>query len=258
MKNLYICRTDWGNPGDLWSTPLHYLSKKFQGPLCDSKNLRGLHDNFDNIVIGGGALFTSSKMISILENALEKISSTNLMIWGVSIDKNLNFKSLWDRAVVKGTRDWLPDTEFEHYWLPCASVLHPAIKNNLNHRATKDFLVVDHWKRDIIKFTATHTRATNNPCTIEDMIALIADHRYIITSSYHTAYWATLLNKHVIVVSKPWQPKFENFRHPPVLAEEFSWALLDLAKNYPDAYDQCRTANELLINTLSDYFTLPT
>ena len=160
-----------------------------------------------------------------------------------------------DNSKVKGVRDWLPGTEFEQHWVPCASVLHPCIENNMSHVATKDFLVIDHWKRKPITLDIHHTRLVNNPCTIEQIVSTIADHNYVLTSSYHVAYWATLLKKKVIVISDPWQFKFDHFRHPPVLAEKFSWGLLDRARSYPEAYKQCLSANKQMLKTLRE---LPT
>jgi len=255
MKNLYICRSDWGNPGDLWSSPLHYVDKSLQGPLVDTNSLEQLdgYTDFDNIVIGGGALFSSNKIAKQIESFLSKVTTKNLIIWGVGtgIDKDLPSVVL-DRAVIIGIRDWYPGTEMEQNWLPCSSVLHPCIASHMTQEPTRDFLVVDHWKSRPILFDAAHTRMCNNPSTIEHIVKNIADHRYVLTSSYHVTYWATLLRKKVIVVSDPWQGKFDHFRHPPVLAEKFSWALLDQARSYPEAYKHCVSANKRVLKRFAE------
>lgn len=245
MRNIFINRTDYGNPGDLWSSPIHYLPKRFRGFFLDCFQLNDMPviSDVDDVVIGGGALLCSNKFISQIKNYTEKTQPKRIVLWGVGIDTNLDI-SYFEQAALYGVREWLPGTVWEQRWLPCVSVMHPAITAAQSVEATQDFLVADHWKRAPIAFPAKHTRVSNNPINIESIVSAIAQHRWIITSSYHVAYWATLLKKKVIVCSRPWQPKFDHFRHPPVLAEQFSWALLDQARTYPDAYNECRSANE--------------
>lgn len=245
MKNIFLSRLDYGNAGDLWSSPMHYLEKRHRGYLLDCYYLGDLpaEKDVDNIIIGGGALFCNNKFIAQMQDYLNKTSYKRLIVWGVGVDYNLDidkFKS----ANMMGIREWLPGTDKESQWMPCASVFHPAIKSAMEIKPTKDFLIIDHWKRAKIELPAEHTRVSNNPATIDTIISAIADHRWVITSSYHAAYWATLLNRRVMVVSAPWQAKFDNFRHPPVKAEKFSWSLLDQARSYPGAYQECLAANE--------------
>lgn len=63
-----------------------------------------------------------------------------------------------------GSRDWNISVNY----LPCASVLHPIFQSS--GVATKDFLIVDHWKRSPIEFRFEHTRMKNRFVTIEDIV----------------------------------------------------------------------------------------
>lgn len=245
MNNIFINRIDYGNPGDLWSSPMHYLPKRFRGFFLDCFQLNDMPQlpQADDIVIGGGALLCSTKFIAQIVKYIDQVPHQRLILWGVGVDTALDI-SRFEQAHMYGVREWLPGTQWEQRWLPCVSVMHPAIMSAQSITADQDFLVADHWKRQPIAFPAKHTRITNNPATVESVVKEIARHRWVITSSYHVAYWATLLKRKVVVCSDPWQPKFDNYRHPPVLAEQFSWGLLDQAKVYSDAYDECREANE--------------
>jgi hypothetical protein len=244
MTTIFINRTDYGNPGDLWSSPFHYLDKSYQGMMLDCANLGGLPyiEQVDNIVVGGGSLLNNQKYIERIVKFLKNVKYKNLVVWGVGLNTELDTE-IFRSAVLYGTREWLPETLYQDHWLPCASVLNPIFSHVQDKKPVKDFLVLDHWKRKPIEFHAEHTRICNNPATIENIVLEIANHRWVITSSYHTAYWAILCGKKVVVCSNPWQPKFKNFKHAPVLAEKFSWALLDDCQSYPAAYQECRDAN---------------
>lgn len=241
--NVYISRFDYGNSGDLWSSPVHYVSKPARGLMVDCMNLGENAmptQDVNCVVVGGGALLCSNKFIGRIRSYISNLRYRHLVVWGVGSDFELDTGFFHDSAMFS-TRE---ETQDRHRWIPCASVMHPAMAWTREHSSpTKDFLVIDHWKRHPILLECHHTRIVNNPVTIEEMLKLIGDHRWVITSSYHAAYWATLLDKKVIVCSDPWQPKFDNFRHPPVLATRFKWELLDRAVSYPNAYDECLQAN---------------
>ena len=224
---------------------MHYLEKRYRGYLVDCYYLYDLpiEKDVDNIIIGGGALFCNNKFLVQIRDYINRTPHKGLIVWGVGVDFNLDVER-FQSSDMMGIREWFPGTDKELQWMPCASVFHPAIKSALKKEPTRDFLVIDHWKRAKIELEEDHTRFSNNPATIESVVSAIADHRWVITSSYHAAYWATLLNRRVIVASAPWQPKFDNLKHAPIKAEKFSRDLLDQACAYPDAYQECLQANE--------------
>jgi hypothetical protein len=244
MKNVFVHRRDLNNPGDLYSSPFHYLDKNHLGFLVDYSDLSTLSGwDFDNVVIGGGGM--TEKFVSMLEPFFQQQTIKNLILWGVGwkVD-NPKLDWLAQRATLVGIREWLPNTPYEHSWVPCASVLNPCIEQNVSTLPTKNFLIIDHWKRNQIQFNGPeHTRITNRSNNITSIIETIADHRWVITSSYHSAYWAILLNKRVIFVSDPWMAKCETLKYAIPSSEQFSWDLLDQTQKYPDAYEECRQVN---------------
>lgn len=248
MTTLYAHRIDANNPGDLWSTPWHYINKQVPGMLADILNLPVSATEekiyFDNVIIGGGAVMHSNKMIDNLLKLLSRIEYKNLVIWGAGVDTGNYPEELIKQATLVGVREHAPDTWAEDYWVPCASVMHGELPKAMKIKKQKDFLVIDHWKRSPIEVDADHTRISNSPCTIDQMLTAIAEHNYIITSSFHAVYWATLLKKRVVFCSDPYIPKCEQMRHPPVSAQHFSWELLDRSRAYKNAYEECLDANQ--------------
>lgn len=243
MKTLYLFRTDLGNPGDMWSSPRHYLKVDHRGPMIDVHDkLNELDMRVDVIVVGGGALLTNDRMIQNIELVLDRVQHRHLVVWGVGKAAGKG-EEILARANLWGIRDWFDDSD-NAKWVPCVSCLHTLLQNTRKIQASRDFLVIDHWKRQQIAHPGRDiTRIKNNPQTMEVMVQEILRHRWVITSSYHAAYWAILLNREVAIVSAPWQSKLDTFKWKVPCAEEFSWKLLDRTQPYPDALDEAIHAN---------------
>lgn len=245
MKNVFIHRIDPNNPGDLNSTPYHYLESWQRGFLVDYTSLQYLSGwDFDNVVIGGGGL-TAKFLHALKDFKAQQASIKNLVVWGAGWEvDNTELDDLAKDTTLLGIREWLPGTVYEQNWVPCASVLHPEIQKNLGATPSQNFLVIDHFKRNPIEFEDTPcTRISNRPNTIEEVLKAIADHRFVITSSYHGVYWSLLLNKRVVFVSDPWHAKVATSKYAVPQGEKFSWDLFDQTEKYPNAYEECRQAN---------------
>ena len=244
MSILYTHRTDYGNPGDMWSTPLHYVDSSMSGAVVDIYHLPlQKTPSYDTLIVGGGGLFYDDHMLGKLTQQISCHEPKRLIIWGVGSTPGVA-DDLFARADLVGVRQRYDDSTWE--WLPCASVLHPGIDARRKIKSTKNFLVVDHWKRKPIGVPGVDiTRTTNNPATIEHLLDLIAQHEYIITASYHVWYWSTLMRRKVVVCADPVaiSRKFVHLPYPTPVAESFSWELLDLARVYPDAKAECTALN---------------
>jgi exopolysaccharide biosynthesis predicted pyruvyltransferase EpsI len=83
----------------------------------------------------------------------------------------------------------------------------------------------------------------NYNVTMSDVLKHLASGEIVVTTSYHGAYWATLLGRRVIVI-KPWSTKFMHMKHSPVLLDSLDWLRsIDQAVAYPNALEECRAAN---------------
>lgn len=239
LKYAYIFRRDFENPGDLYSCPMHYLTKDKHGIMIDVYDDNVPEMEVDVVIVGGGAIFSNNKFISSIDNILEKVKSKYRIAWGVGLTSSIkhNIKSNFD---LFGCRDFTVENQF---WTPCLSVLHPLIFENLNKIPKNKFLVVDHWKRPI-HFPRNHTRIFNKPNNIETVIQAISNHKRIFTSSFHVAYWATLLKRKVYVIGDNLPGKFFTMKHSPVIAENYTDDLLNQGTVYYDAYENCVDENK--------------
>jgi len=228
------------------------MENDLKGPLIDLRNLSAINESVDTLIVGGGGLFYENKMTGYVQDYINAYPPSKLIFWGIGSDLDV-VGDLFSTADLVGVRQKYDDSIWD--WIPCASVLHPGIVNRRKVRSTKNFLIVDHWKRKPIQFPAVEcTRANNNPATIDYILDLIVDHEYIITASYHVWYWATLLNRKVVVCADPTAIKYK-FTHLPYLtpvSESFSWDLLDCAKIHPHARDECNNLNFNFIKQIKE------
>lgn len=93
----------------------------------------------------------------------------------------------------------------------------------------------------------------NMKISVEETIRFLGTAETVVTSSYHGAYWATLLGKKVIGI--PTSSKFYGMRHAiPICAVDDWRRYAKLAHSYPEALDDCRTASKAFADKVSDYF----
>lgn len=266
------------NIGDRLSSPLHYF--KFPGFDTQTFDIRHL-DRVDpqfikesHILIGGGGLIYS-RFQEFFKTITQKKRSGKLIAWGVGqqnytlnpLDPCLDFD--YDSYIhafnLIGIRDYgqsLP-------WVPCASCMHPAFDRD---REIKHDLVVFSHKKFQIHLPGV-PRLTNITQNFDHILDFLASGETILTSSYHGAYWGTLLGRKVLAF--PFSSKFYTFKHLPTLYPVKKWnqegwkvsffnktlyqywrknnfscdienwqALLKDGQAYPESLMECRTQNQ--------------
>jgi len=83
---------------------------------------------------------------------------------------------------------------------------------------------------------------TNNGYDLESVIQFLSTGEFVITNSYHGAYWAQLLGRKVI--SSSWSTKFLNMKHQVILANPNEWySKMDQATSY-DILEEYRDCND--------------
>jgi len=243
--NIFVHRRDADNAGDFWSSPGVYLANIMPVTgIYDYKDLPKLNvsGTVDRLIIGGGGI--GAKFLTLVWQYMDRVDVRNLVVWGSAWQQSReDLDRLARRASLIGVREWLDDPEWQQRWVPCASAYHCVLPRLRKRRPSKDWLIVDHWKRKPIKFPLNCTRINNYRTSVQTILETIADHHFVLTSSYHAAYWATLLARRAVFCSLPWMPKVDKARWPIPAAETFSWAMLDHAHRYPTALDEALAAN---------------
>lgn len=240
MKFAYVHRYDTENPGDLFSSPMHYLGNTCSGVVVDVFSNDIPEMSVDVTIVGGGALMTNKKFVRKLDHKLDKIHSKITVAWGVGYEPENIDASIQEQFDLFGTREYKVNSKMQ--WVPCASAMHDVFRKTESIVPTNDFLVVDHFKRSI-EFENTHTRMINKPNGIRNMVEQIANHRFVITSSYHVAYWSILMGKKCAVIGDNLPTKFNRMKHFPVKAKSWHSDLYDQAKTWPNARYESIKAN---------------
>lgn len=247
--SVYLRTTD--NVGDAKVSPADY----FEFPLPVEKLC--IHDAFDKpppglnesfIIFGGGGLIHSPHptyadgRFPYLEEFC-KFSKT-MISWGVGHNVHEGTEITYPDYFVKsfilhGVRDMnqsvLP-------WVPCVSCMDKAFDRKYIRK--RKYSVVGHNldgypSLDGLK-KYEHRGGEFEPC-----IKFIGEGEYIITNSFHGAYWGALLGKKVVVF-KVGSTKFLSFPESVILAEPKTWKsrLNDAAPDPKQSYlKKCREAS---------------
>ncbi len=249
MKFAHVFRVDIENPGDLYSAPMHYTGPDYSGVIVDvfAENIPEMH--VDAVIIGGGALMTNQKFVDNVDRLLERIHAQHRIVWGVGFESDNIDINIRDKFDLFSTREYKLDSTVD--WVPCASALHPMFDQIKNINPFNDFLVVDHFKRPI-EFERPYTRIINKPNSIHHILEQIANHRFVVTSSYHVAYWSILAGKKCAVIGDSLPTKFRRMKHFPVIAKSWDDSLVDIAQLWPDARYESILANYRFHRKLED------
>ncbi len=274
MSNLIvnIHRKETPNVGDLRSAPLQYFSISPKQKIIEvtgwkredetkRENWLNVFSRAKGIIYGGGGLMEFEKYEASMRFVAE--NKAKCVIWGAGhngvqmswASMKPRFKMNYSGFGLIGCRDYgYEKNGFE--WVPCASCMHEAFDKQ--YTITRDLVffgnsgmkgferfVPPNFPDDNIMFNTKHK--------IEDILAFLGSAETVVASSYHGVYWATLLGKKVIGI--PTSSKFYGFRHATPICSSEDWRRYErLAISYPEALEECRTANKSFAGKVRDYF----
>ena len=233
MNQIVGCHViDRTNIGDLLSSPLIYFPfEGFSKERFDvrdmlterAKTLSGKH-----IILGGGGLVY--KRFFPYLNAFKEIENPGKVIaWGVgqqqydvmddskeARDRVANFDySIIESFDLLGIRDF----GFCHPWVPCVSCMHEEFDRP--RQIEHEFVVFSHKK--FLVEVENLPRETNATADLKSVLDFLGSGETVITSSFHGAYWATLLGRQVIAF--PFSSKFHTLKHAPAIYPVRKWYL---------------------------------
>jgi hypothetical protein len=264
--NMFVYRKDLKNCGDYWCSPQLYFDeyKNF-----DSYDILDVDDNFNFsnfIILGGGGL--GKKLFQDKINSLFKKNTNKIFIcWGVGFNDydylkqnqvitklNLAKKvkhNHFSKFNLVGIRD--SNLPFDYFWVPCVSCLHPYFKNLRKKKPTKKIGVFYHHRMKLnIQGIDPMDYMSNYGINLEEKLNFLSDYQFIITNSYHGAYWGQLMNKKVLCY--PVKSSLLNFLYEPnYIMKNITKDILDGCKNYPDFLDLCINANISFKKKVKEY-----
>jgi hypothetical protein len=246
---LCISRWDRHNIGDIKAAPREYFDFLRDFKHIDIKEDFGRHnvDLASKLVVvgGGGILYFNREM-----ERLGASRGSTLICWGAGHNTHgsdqIGRIDLLDRFALVGIRDF----GYGYEWVPCVSCMDPAFDRA--YPIAHDVVIYEHRWFSGFDNDASIPRL-NNSCThFGKVIAFLGSAETVVTTSYHGAYWATLLGRKALVVD-PFSTKFYGFKHRPVLCSSAEWRhALERACVYPEALAECRAANQAFAERVAE------
>ena len=195
---------------------------------------------YDLLVGGGGLLYQGFR-----DTLKLMLSGANRSIfWGGGSNTH-GGDDLEDDCKLLGEIDLVGvrDYGLPFRWVPCVSCMHGYFDEPIQRE--REVVVYEHQDYPIeISGGAGFARMDNRESDFSKVIHFLGSAESVITSSYHGAYWATLLGCKVVVANS-FSSKFKRFKHAPVISsQENIRDSLKQAQDYSDALGECREANK--------------
>lgn len=214
------------------SVPINYFSLRRPSFSFHLKDFN-LVSSYCPIILGGGGIIWADGTEPLGDRKSKKI------IWGAGVNRDwLKSNDYYPDYIKKfdlvGVRDW--GTAYD--WVPCCSCMSDLF--NQQWDVKHEIVAYLHGE---IKDLGQIPQKSCLGCSLEEAISFIASGEVIVSSSYHGMYWATLLNKKVIVVPHNQSSRFYFSRYNFPISDD--WRTVDIKSipNYPQALEQCREAN---------------
>ena len=259
---VYNCISD--NVGDLNSCPLDYFNFNFTKNIrVNIKEMRmpGRKKYYnDNMIFGGGGIISGriKKMFRLLHD--EKPKKCKIFAWGLGHNEATDKKTQYGRPSIQyfmpmfqlfGTRDYFQrkfhreKTAGDRYrYVPCVSCMNKVFDQRIE-KPIHPIVIYDHVNHFIPDSSRLHLpRMTNDHVKIEDVIKFLSSGELVVTSAYHGAYWAMLLNRKVIMI--PWASRFYGFERPVIKANFDDWqTYIDqaMSMSFDGYFTECRRNN---------------
>ena len=261
VKLIGLHIRDTKNIGDKHCHPLDYFrfgcSHDFETIVLDiNKVQKGLvsfevNDN-DILIVGGGAIARKCQGI------IKKTNDTNKLIaWGVGytqrnkldvIKPGLHY-NLRSGFALYGCRDYMPYGGVDY--VPCVSCMHQFFDNI--PEAECDVVVYSH--HDLMsldeqaKLLGFPHKTNKDEAGLIETLRFLSSGKIILTSSYHGAYWGTLLGRKVAMI--PFGTKFMNLKFRPPVVRDLKEGV-EKAVAFPGALNSARRDTQKFYKRVMD------
>jgi len=242
----FIRCIDIYNAGDRSAGPELYFKEFLKNSICYFHSIK--HVNFDIIgkhdwvIIGsGGMLGADSLHCTVINHVLEL--SDHVIGWGLGINEHhrdcifywdIDQKINYEKFFLLTTRDWMRENI---RFCPCVSCMMDGLSKE--YKLKRKIGILSHHEIPIKGFDFD---ICDNSQPTERILEFIGSSEIILTNTYHCTYWATLMNKKVILY-QPFSNKFDFLKYPPVVYSGDLEADIARTRTYPDALEECRKFN---------------
>lgn len=261
----FLFRADKTNVGDWVCPPFHYFPFR-PNLIGDIININFELNSEDILILGGGGI--GSKFFSAHLDRIKKKYLSKTILWGAGVDSFVDktkilinekydlYGNYFDFICDVGTRVYSEPQKFRY--VPCASCM-----NNLffkyRDKKPKHFIGFYNHKRVPLLTKDNNDKIPvedNNGNNFEEKLEFLSSCEYIVTNTYHGAYWATLLQKKVIVI--PYKSGLMSLQHKPVYCwdNNISDQILHSAKVYEGVLEEHRKLNLDFYKYLTDKYHL--
>lgn len=238
---IFIHRNRTKNTGDLSICPYDYYRDffdKYAVHIFDTEDMSYLKFKRAVFIIGGGGLIDQNNNWNTWMNDLIKTGNP-VIGWGIGHNKHYGTKEKItklneNKFSLLGLRDFNTKSRY----LPCVSCILPILQNK--YKLKRDIGCIFHYENSDNSFE--YPKMYNNQ-PLTELIKFIGETDVIITNTYHIMYWATLMNKKVILYN-PFSNRFDNFKYKPAKYSGNIIRDIRTAKRYPNALQECIDANE--------------
>jgi len=253
LINLCFLEYAKANIAENFTQPMDYfpLSREARKVQLSSTAPELQDPHVSTLIIGGGGVPRGrdvDRWVTLHEIAAAVSSHMPIVIWGMGINDHGRFDRNYGeillslerrRNVLIGMRDF-----FYARYVPCASCMRPEFDADVT--VQHEIGVYVHHSYDIpLCYPTMSNEVQGDPVSyFRRVIQFLGSCETIVTNTYHGAYWATLLNRKVIVVN-PFSNKFLGFKHEPVIVQDAARVgyAARFAQRYSNALSESRQAN---------------
>lgn len=253
MSNLhFLFRADSSNVGDWWCPPFKYF------PFRPAKATDIINENFkcdknDILILGGGGI--GNKFFNPHLERIKRLNYSKTILWGAGVDNIVDktnilqektydlYGDYFDFIDEVGIRVFSKDSKFKY--IPCSSCMSNLFFKFRDIKPTKQLGVFSHKR---VSINLNHQNDKNNfndnsGNNLEEKLEFLSQYEFILTNTYHGAYWATLLQRKVIVI--PFKSGLFSFKYKPAYSYDgnLSDNLLDSCKIYEGVLEESRKLN---------------
>ena len=254
---LHYLTTD--NVGDLYSSPNRYFN--LFKDCRESELFNYKFSSQDKIIIIGGGGLLQEYFQSSIENILKENEDKTIIFWGAGLDSTPQGNVFDITKISSADLIGLRDYNNQYSYVPCVSCMSDLFDKYRKKKPIQKVRCYIHPNYEFPDFLLRtfecykNNQLYSNCSEMEMAINFLTGAEYIITNSFHGAYWAILLNRKVIALPfvkdgcKKFSEKFLTLKYKPLYISNFSdlennfELFLKNAKNYTNALPDCRRAN---------------